>query len=120
MEKNIEEALNHLLELIEQDSAIVEYKEIEKLVKNQPNLMDLVEEIKSHNKEVVGFDYYGLHQAKEQAQMLSNEKTKEFESDLLVQQYRKSLFEANDLLQHITKKLTNSVNEGGYHDQRKT
>ena len=111
MEENVQKALDKLLELIKQDPAITEYKEAEAAVKAQSELMDLVEEIKHHNQEEVNFDYYGLPNAKERAQSLSNQKTEKFEADILVKDYRAALFEANSLLQHITQQLTNQVNE---------
>jgi len=111
MEENLKKALDNLLELINQDPAIIEYKEAQDAVKAQSELMDLVEEIKHHNQEEVNFDYYGLPNAKERAQSLSNEKTEKFEADILVKDYRAALFEANGLLQQITKQLTNQVNK---------
>jgi polar amino acid transport system ATP-binding protein len=111
MDKQIEKALDYLLEKIQGDVAIQEYKIAEKKVKEQTDLMNLVEEIKQYNQEVVNFDHYGLSGAKKQAEKLSEEKSKVFERDLAVQEYRQTLFEANDLLQHITKRLTKLVNE---------
>lgn len=111
MEEKVEEALNALLEKIEQDVAIKEYKESEKIVKELPDLTNLIEEIKAHNKEIVRFGHYGLGNAKERALTLSNEKTRRFDELVLVKDYRATLFEANELLQYVTKELTKSINE---------
>jgi cell fate (sporulation/competence/biofilm development) regulator YmcA (YheA/YmcA/DUF963 family) len=110
MEEKVEHALEQLIQLIQEDPAITEYKSAEQMVKDQAELMNLAQEIKTYNQKIVNFGHYGLQRAREHAQEMSEQKTKVFEDDLLVQNYRAGLFEANELLQHITQRITKQIN----------
>ncbi|MBL1229896.1 YlbF family regulator [Enterococcus sp. BWB1-3] len=110
-DENIDAELEKLLELLEQNETIQQYKRIEQRVKNNEKLAQLVEEIKRAQKDAVQFAHYGKPVAEQEALKRADELTAQFDEHPLVVAYREQLKEANDLLQHITAMIQRGIND---------
>ena len=110
MDPTIEKSLDELLGRLAENEVMKAYKEIEEKVKDHPALYQLTEEIKGYQKEAVKFAHYGKPEAEKIAIKKADELTKEFDQHPLVIRYRECLIEANDLLQHLTNLLEETVN----------
>jgi cell fate (sporulation/competence/biofilm development) regulator YmcA (YheA/YmcA/DUF963 family) len=110
MDKELDKALNELIAKINQDVSIQEYKETRKLAKNDRELSLLSEKIEEAQKDIVRLKHYGKIVAAEHKEAELQELWEEYNSNPLVMDYRNSLFEANDLLQFVTKKITEDIN----------
>lgn len=111
MDEEISSSLKGLLAQLADNEVMRAYKEIEEKVKDHPALYKLTEEIKSYQKEAVKFAHYGKPEAERVAIKKADELTKEFDEHPLVIRYRECLVEANDLLQHLTNLLEETVNQ---------
>jgi len=111
MDEEISRSLEELLAQLADNEVMRAYKEIEEKVKDHPVLYKLTEEIKSYQKEAVKFAHYGKPEAEKVAIKKADLLTKEFDEHPLVVRYRECLIEANDLLQHLTSLLEDTVNQ---------
>jgi len=114
-DEKLEETLGELLDLIEQDIAIQEYKEVEALVKNSPELSCFQKELKNYQKKAVLADFYGHSELSASSGKVADEKLGELARFTLVQEYQEKMAAANDLLQHVTKLLENFL-EGSFRE----
>ncbi|MGX7202796.1 hypothetical protein BCR22_09880 [Enterococcus plantarum] len=110
-DKEINEELTKLLDLLGEDELIQRYKELEEKVQNNEKLTGLVEQIKAAQKDAVQFAHYDKPEAEKDAIKRADELTKEFDEHPLVVAYREQLMEANDLLQHVTDMIQYRINE---------
>lgn len=110
-DKDIDVELNKLIELLEQNEVIQQYKKIDQRVKNNEKLTQLIEEIKKAQKDAVQFAHYEKPLAEQEALKRADELTAQFDEHPLVIAYREQLKEANDLLQHITSMIQREVND---------
>lgn len=111
VDEEINKELARLLTLIGEDEVIKRYKELEKKVKNNQKLTELVEQIKAAQKDAVQFAHYGKPEAEKAAIARADALTKQFDDHPLVIAYREQLIEANDLLQYLTDKIQFRINE---------
>ena len=109
-DKKVEQALNSLITLLNQSEIIRDYKAIEAKVEGHEGLVALVEEIKAEQKNAVKFAHYGKPEAEKVALKEADRLTEEFDNHPLVIRYREKLIEANDLLQHLTKRFETKFN----------
>lgn len=111
VDEEVNKELSRLLSLIGEDEVIIRYKELEKKIKENEKLTNLVEEIKAAQKDAVQFAHYGKPEAEKEAISRADELTKQFDNHPLVIAYREQLIEANDLLQFITDRIQYRINE---------
>ncbi|MGO3731826.1 MAG: YlbF family regulator [Vagococcus sp.] len=109
-EPTVKQALDQLLEALSLNNIVQEYQDIEEKVGKHEGLKQLVDEIKTHQKEAVEYAHYDKPIAEQEAIHLANTKQETFDTHPLVIEYREKLVEANDLLQHMTKLLERDVN----------
>ena len=100
--------LNHLLQ---ENEVIIAYKEIAEKVFNHEGLKQLEEQIKTCQKQLVQYEHYGKYRAKEQVLAEIDQLQAQYENHPLVIAYRKRLIEANDLLQYVTNRIQDEVNQ---------
>ncbi|MGX6979683.1 YlbF family regulator [Vagococcus elongatus] len=110
MEPAIEEALNTLLDLVRKSEVIQEYQKIEQQAKDHPKLQELIEAIKTEQKNAVAFSHYDKPVAEQSAIKKADELAQAFDEHPLVVTYREKLILADDLLQHMTRLLENDLN----------
>lgn len=111
-EKNPEvaAALARVLETLEANTVIKEFRAISKKVDSHEGLHRLTEQIKVEQKNAVQCAHYGKPAAEKLAKLEADRLTAEFDQHPLVIRYREKLVEANDLLQHVTKKIERDFN----------
>lgn len=109
-EAAVEAALSHLTELLGQNEVVLRYQQLQKRVEDNETLKELEEGIKAAQKNAVQFAHYGKPEAEREALKEADRLTKEFDQHPLVVAYREQLFEANDLLQHLTTMIQKEVN----------
>lgn len=101
-EAAVEAALSHLTALLGENEIIIRFQQLKKRVEENDTLQELEEGIKAAQKDAVQFAHYGKPEAEREALKEADRLTKEFDQHPLVIAYREQLFEANDLLQHLT------------------
>ncbi|MDN6691247.1 MAG: YlbF family regulator [Enterococcus sp.] len=109
-EAAVEAALSHLTALLGENEVIVHYQELQKRVAENDTLQELEEGIKAAQKDAVQFAHYGKPEAEREALKEADRLTKAFDEHPLVVPYREQLYEANDLLQHLTTMIQKEVN----------
>jgi cell fate (sporulation/competence/biofilm development) regulator YmcA (YheA/YmcA/DUF963 family) len=108
-EAAVEAALSHLTALLGENEVIVHYQELQKRVAENDTLQELEEGIKAAQKDAVQFAHYGKPEAEREALKEADRLTKAFDEHPLVVAYREQLYEANDLLQHLTTMIQKEV-----------
>lgn len=109
-EQQVQAELQRLNQLLDENEIIVRFREIEARVQQNEKLDELVEQIKQAQKDAVQYAHYDKPEAEKQALALADTLTKEFDEHPLVVAYREQLLEANDLIQHLTKRIHKAVN----------
>lgn len=109
-EAAVEAALSHLTALLGENEIIIRFQQLKKRVEENDTLQELEEGIKAAQKDAVQFTHYGKPEAEREALKEADRLTKEFDQHPLVIAYREQLFEANDLLQHLTNMIQKEVN----------
>ena len=109
-EAAVEAALSHLTALLGENEIIIRLQQLKKRVEENDTLQELEEGIKAAQKDAVQFAHYGKPEAEREALKEADRLTKEFDQHPLVIAYREQLFEANDLLQHLTNMIQKEVN----------
>jgi len=87
--------------LLKKNIVIARYQEIEKNVKNNHSLEQLVEAIKSKQKEAAAFEHYAKPAAAEKTAAELAQLNRQLKERIAVQQYREALWDANALLETI-------------------
>ncbi|MGP5430034.1 YlbF family regulator [Enterococcus malodoratus] len=109
-EAAVDAALSHLTALLGENEVITRYQKLQKRVAENDTLQQLEEGIKAAQKDAVQFAHYGKPEAERAALKEADRLTKEFNQHPLVIDYREQLYEANDLLQHLTAMIQKEVN----------
>jgi len=109
-EAAVEAALSHLTALLGKNEEIIRFQQLQKRVEENETLQELEEEIKAAQKDAVQFAHYGKPEAEREALKEADRLTKEFDQHPLVVAYREQLYEANDILQHLTTMIQKEVN----------
>lgn len=109
-EAAVEAALSHLTALLGKNEEIIRFQQLQKRVEENETLQELEEGIKAAQKDAVQFAHYGKPEAEREALKEADRLTKEFDQHPLVVAYREQLYEANDILQHLTTMIQKEVN----------
>ena len=107
----VEASLSDLLENLKHHDTIKAYKKIEQKIDAHQGLKEMVETIKSLQKDAVQFAHYDKPNAEKEALRQADELQEAFDTHPLVIEYRACLVEANDLLHHLTNLLQSQVND---------
>lgn len=111
LDLEVEEALDKVLNLLEKNDIIQEFKYLEMKIAENQHLNDLVEAIKFEQKEAVQFAHYEKPQAEKFSLQQADHFTKQFEEHPLVVRYREVLKESNELLHFVTDTLEQEINQ---------
>ncbi|CZQ83902.1 YlbF family regulator [Trichococcus collinsii] len=90
---------------------IVRYQEAEENTKDNRVLEQLVETIKSKQKEVAAFEHYAKPAAAEKTAAELVELNKQLKDNIAVQQYREALWDANELLENVISIIQRGVDD---------
>ncbi|MGA9519512.1 MAG: YlbF family regulator [Trichococcus sp.] len=106
-----EAELNRLIEILKKNEVIVRYQEAEENTKDNRALEQLVETIKSKQKEAAAFEHYAkpAAAAKTAAELVGL--NKQLKDNIAVQQYREALWDANELLENVISIIQHGVDD---------
>lgn len=96
-----EAELHRLIEILKKNEVIVRYQEAEESIKENRALEQLVEAIKSKQKEAAAFEHYAKPAAAGKTAAELAELNKQLKDSIAVQQYREALWDANELLENV-------------------
>lgn len=106
-----EAELNRLIEILKKNEVIVRYQEAEENTKDNRALEQLVETIKSKQKETAAFEHYAKPAAAEKTAAELAELNKQLKDSIAVQQYREALWDANELLENVVSIIQRGVDD---------
>jgi polar amino acid transport system ATP-binding protein len=106
-----EAELNSLIEILKKNEVIVQYQEAEENTKDNRALEQLVETIKSKQKEAAAFEHYAKPAAAEKTAAELVELNKQLKDSIAVQQYREALWDANELLENVISIIQRGVDD---------
>lgn len=106
-----EAELNRLIEMLGKNEVIVRYQEAEENTKDNRALEQLVETIKSKQKEAAAFEHYAKPAAAEKTAAELAELNKQLKDSIAVQQYREALWDANELLENVISIIQRGVDD---------
>ncbi|PTQ84674.1 polar amino acid transport system ATP-binding protein [Trichococcus patagoniensis] len=106
-----EAELNRLIEMLKKNEVIVHYQEAEENTKDNRALEQLVETIKSKQKEAAAFEHYAKPAAAEKTAAELAELNKQLKDSIAVQQYRDALWDANELLENVISIIQRGVDD---------
>lgn len=108
---SFEEALHHLIELIEEHDSVRDYQAIEKKIKSLPELSKLAHDMKAYQQDAVLFQKIEKKRAQKEADQKAQQMGEDLDKLPIVQDYRAKMQDASDLLQYVTKTLEEKINE---------
>ena len=106
-----EAELNRLIEMLGKNEVIVRYQEAEENTKDNRALEQLVETIKSKQKEAAAFENYAKPAAAAKTAAELAELKKQLKDSIAVQQYREALWDANELLENVISIIQRGVDD---------
>ncbi len=112
-----ETELNSLVEMLKTNEVIVRYQEAEDSIEDNRALEQLVETIKSKQKEAAAFEHYAKPAAAEKTAAELAGLNKQLKESIAVQQYRDALWDANELLENIIGIIQRGVDDAIEKDQ---
>ncbi|MDK2779823.1 MAG: hypothetical protein PWP61_120 [Trichococcus sp.] len=112
-----ETELNSLVEMLKTNEVIVRYQEAEESIEDNRALEQLVETIKSKQKEAAAFEHYAKPAAAEKTAAELAGLNKQLKESIAVQQYRDALWDANELLENIIGIIQRGVDDAIEKDQ---
>lgn len=110
-EKQLEQEVEKLLDLLKNHESVQQFQTVRDRAENHPKLKELEAQIKAAQKDAVNFEHYGKPEAQRRAVAEINRLNKEYKSHPLVESYRQSLIEADELLQHVSTMIQKNVNQ---------
>lgn len=106
-----EAELNRLIEMLGKNEVIVRYQEAEENTKDNRALEQLVETIKSKQKEAAAFEHYAKPAAAAKTAAELADLNKQLKDSIAVQQYREALWDANELLENVISIIQRGVDD---------
>ncbi len=98
-----------LAKLISESEEVDFFKRAEQQIKKNANVQRLINEIKRYQKHAVQFKHYNKAEALKKAEQKLDELHHEIDSIPIVQEFKQSQREVNDLLQLVTNVISNTV-----------
>lgn len=102
LEPDVLAALKQLDEAISAEPVIQDYQTIEAQVLKNPHLTQLQDDLKAAQRDIVVYQRLAKPKAAEQATEKADTLKQLLEHDPLTIAYRQSLYEADEILEHIT------------------
>lgn len=87
------------------------FKRAERKINENEKVSGLIAEIKKHQKEAVNLQHFEKHEALKQVEGQINELTDEVDEIPLVQEFKQSQTDVNQLLQLVSTTISNTVSE---------
>lgn len=109
-EQIIEKAVE-LAHMVSQTEEVNFFKKAEEKINKHEKVQTLLAEIKKQQKEAVNLQHYRKHEALKKVEAKIDELMEEVDEIPLVQEFKQSQTEVNDLLQLIAKTISDTVTE---------
>ncbi|MBM7636006.1 YlbF family regulator [Streptococcus saliviloxodontae] len=106
-----EQALSQLKELLSQHDTIQSFKEAQAKIEQLPDLTENVIAMKSYQQKAVLMQKLDKPQASEDNAHASQQLKDSLDELPIVQDYRRQMQDASDLLSHITKRIEDQINK---------
>ena len=106
-----EEALNQLIELLQEHDSVQAFQAVEKKIKALPELNKVAHDMKGYQQDAVLFQRIEKSKAQKEADQKAQKMGESLDQLPIVQDYRAKMQDASDLLQYETKTLEEKINE---------
>lgn len=100
-----------LAKMISETEEVDFFKRAEKQINDNNKVSELIESIKKQQKEAVNLQHFGKHEALKDVEEQINQMTDEVDQIPIVQEFKQSQVEVNNLLQLVTTTISNKVTE---------
>ena len=108
---DIVEKAKELAKLIADTDEVDFFKRAEAQINQNEKVQKLMTQIKSYQKQAVNFQHYGKHEALKQVEEKIEQLTKELDEIPIVDEFKSSQKEVNDLLQLVSNTISNTVTD---------
>ena len=105
------EALNQLIELLQEHDSVQAFQAVEKKIKALPELNKVAHDMKGYQQDAVLFQRIEKSKAQKEADQKAQKMGESLDQLPIVQDYRTKMQDASDLLQYVTKTLEEKINE---------
>lgn len=109
--KEIIEQAEHLAKLISQSKEVDFFKRAEQQIKGNTKVQNLIQVIKFKQKQAVHAEHYDKEKALQDFEKSLDQLNQELDEIPIVQEFKQSQREVNDLLQLITSVISNKVTD---------
>lgn len=100
-----------LAKMISETEEVDFFKRAEKQINENNKVSELIEGIKKQQKEAVNLQHFGKHEALKDVEGRINQMTDDVDQIPIVQEFKQSQMEVNQLLQLVTTTISNKVTE---------
>lgn len=100
-----------LARMISETEEVDFFKRAEKQINENDKVSNLIADIKKQQKEAVNLQHFGKHEALKEVEEKINQMTDEVDNIPIVQEFKQSQTEVNNLLQLVTNTISNTVTE---------
>ena len=100
-----------LAEMIAKTEEVDFFKQAEEKINENQKVREMIASIKSLQKQAVNFQHYGKEKAYSQVQAKIEELEKQLDELPIVQQFKQSQVDVNDLLQIVASQVSNKVTD---------
>ncbi|USK61288.1 RicAFT regulatory complex protein RicA family protein [Peribacillus asahii] len=100
-----------LAEMIAKTEEVDFFKQAEAKINENQKVREMIASIKSLQKQAVNFQHYGKEKAYSQVQAKIEELEKQLDELPIVQQFKESQVDVNDLLQIVASQVSNKVTD---------
>ncbi|GAF23562.1 MULTISPECIES: RicAFT regulatory complex protein RicA family protein [Shouchella] len=109
--KDIREKAKELATMLAQTEEVDFFKRAEKKINEHLRVQEMIAEIKKHQKEAVNLRHYGKLEAMKEVEAKIDELHNQIDDIPLVQEFKRSQIEVNELLQVITNTVSKRVTD---------
>ena len=106
---DILEKAKELAQMIAETEQVVFFKKAEEQINENQKVREMIASIKSLQKQAVNFQHFGKHEALKQVEEKIDSLYEELDQIPIVQQFKESQIEVNDLLQLVANTISNHV-----------
>ncbi len=109
--QDIKEKAKELANMLAQTEEVDFFKRAEKQINEHLRVQEMIAEIKRNQKEAVNLKHYGKSEALQQVEKRIDELHEEIDQIPLVQEFKRSQVDVNELLQLITNTVSKTVTD---------
>lgn len=107
----IMEEAKKLAEMISETEEVNFYKRAEEQINKNEKVFHIIDLIKSYQKQAVNFQHYEKHEALKRIENKINQLQDELDEIPIVQEFKESQMDVNDMLQLVSSTISNTVTD---------